>query len=1231
MTAVQTTRSLSETSIGSAVKAQYHPTDPEIIKLVANEIKWTQHNRGYGRSYGSSRHEDLAPLSVLDPSCGKGTAIALLGKLLGATAYGNELARSRAKEAVKVLEDCTIGPVETLDVHGQVDVLFQNPPYDRGAVHRYEYEHILCGMKWLRGGGIYIAVLPEKSLDHKFLAMWVKYIDETQIWRTPPEIFKLWNQIVIMGKMRSYLKHTVYDSDLNRMRRLVEEVVVLGIEPYPHNFERRYTYHRNYEISLYNGMPKADVILADIAEFPPMHETDGFRKLTVPPPSFRHSRPAMPCRAGLVVQWGAAGMLTGQWMTIEGRPYLVSGDSYKHLVTKIEQTETSIREISTEKTAYVINCFSRETGRSMSFDSKRAQKEYAKFLMDNTQNLIDAVNASNPPAYQWDYSKFTHYFDQIHSPRVLPGVPPGLITAQKHVSAAMCGVLDRFKSGIVVGECGTGKTITMLSTMAIKAGWFDGSKTRVVVMCPAPVSPKWVAEATTILQEVPNFKAFLIGKERRQSTQVADRPEGYKEARVNLDIVALDAKVRNYNPAYKKYGRGIIDSEANLKRAYDRISDAKIDLLKLLDGSKSASVETRVQRQLCHLDEIIDWLQVKKDLPERRVAKKKIRKPILDTIRAWNHNGPALLVVPFEVAKNGSPWAHNYITKAREVTYTVQVERENRWGDRLSPEDIEVTEKAEVFFCPTCGKMLRDSVTAKPWSRGKKRENEFRTMSNQKAQRKCNNTIRTQAKVIDEETGEEKWEWQEVPCRSPLWTAIPFKKGGRWPVCEFISQNYADQYMVILDEAHNTKGGDTNIGFASADLIFGASKTVAMTGTIFNGYASSIFYLLYRLNGDFRNLYDHNEVSKFVASYGYSQTITTTSLGRSGRRTSGSGYTSTGKPHVRPAPGASPSIVAMLMEYTCWLRKSDLGIDLPPKIEIATAVDMSPSMAIAYRTLAKQESTVKRMFVMGKRGPLARWMQAALGYVDCPTEEVIEDVCALPTVHLEPGDQRRDSRQRISDLLTEEGIVHGILYRGKVKPDERMDWIRENVIKPAEETGQPPVLLGNMALVKEGVDLIEFSTMILTAPHYNIIELRQILDRIHRLGQTRDVHLIFPYYQNTHQVKAMSHIAVKLTAALQIDGEAAAGIAAFEQNEGDFIQELMREGNILMEGVIEKHMSTRVYDDVALVLKKPQDDEPITESIVVVPDEEEIEALVVVQTVIKTKGGHEFAQIGFQF
>jgi hypothetical protein len=206
-------------------------------------------------------------------------------------------------------------------------------------------------------------------------------------------------------------------------------------------------------------------------------------------------------------------------------------------------------------------------------------------------------------------------------------------------------------------------------------------------------------------------------------------------------------------------------------------------------------------------------------------------------------------------------------------------------------------------------------------------------------------------------------------------------------------------------------------------------------------------------------------------------------------------------------------------------------------------------------------------------------------------------------------------------LLAEQGITAEILEE-KVAADERMPWIN-NLTKTCRRKGQEPVLLCNGNLIKEGIDLLDYPTMVEVGQHYNIVNLRQRLARSHRLGQVHDVRLYFLYYEGTRQEDALERIATKMRAASQVDGDIPAGIEEFNMDEDDFVLELMRSADELHHGEIAGLMQTKRFDSPVKFAPKVARKESARTPAKLVP-------IHTIKIAVRNKTGDEIgAQLGF--
>ena len=74
-------------------------------------------------------------------------------------------------------------------------------------------------------------------------------------------------------------------------------------------------------------------------------------------------------------------------------------------------------------------------------------------------------------------------------------------------------------------------------------------------------------------------------------------------------------------------------------------------------------------------------------------------------------------------------------------------------------------------------------------------------------------------------------------CRAAMWSADP-ERNRRFAKAEFIKRYLPRDFfdLVILDEVHELKGGDTAQGQAMSCLIARSKKVLALTGTLMGGY-----------------------------------------------------------------------------------------------------------------------------------------------------------------------------------------------------------------------------------------------------------------------------------------------------------------------------------------------------------------------------------------------------------
>jgi SNF2 family DNA or RNA helicase len=414
----------------------------------------------------------------------------------------------------------------------------------------------------------------------------------------------------------------------------------------------------------------------------------------------------------------------------------------------------------------------------------------------------------------------------------------------------------------------------------------------------------------------------------------------------------------------------------------------------------------------------------------------------------------------------------------------------------------------------------------------------------------------------------------------------------REAIADYVFKNFTKgSYNVILDEAHEYKGGDTGQGNAMGRIVANARKTIALTGTLMNGYASSLFFLLYRLNPNMMKNdlgFDYNHIRRFVETYGaHEETFAAKTVNQEGVVTRKGART-----NIKERAKISPHLLSVLLGMTIFLKLDEIkmpnNLQLPPYEEIVDLVPMEDSLKYPYidyiRELSKEIRHDKRLLgnlatdaiAIPDMPFIARSAQNKIHYNPKLTREefgltnkekrLVENVGK----ELEQG---RDclvyitfSNQQVAtdllDILSDAFPTKTIKFLPSTVPAaSRKEWIEKN---PSD------VLICNPELVKTGLTLLSFVSIIFYETTYNVFTLKQASRRSWRIGQTEDIKVIFMAYENTPQHKALELIGAKISAANSIEGKFSDDDDLSSMGEDDGNIQMMLAKSILNE---ETHSS----------------------------------------------------------
>ena len=401
---------------------------------------------------------------------------------------------------------------------------------------------------------------------------------------------------------------------------------------------------------------------------------------------------------------------------------------------------------------------------------------------------------------------------------------------------------------------------------------------------------------------------------------------------------------------------------------------------------------------------------------------------------------------------------------------------------------------------------------------------------------------------------------------------ITYKGPKKYPVSDYIHERMRGVFdYLALDEAHLLMNNSLQ-GIASHRLMKSVKNVLLLTGTLLNGYASNIFYTLFRVcpNIMIQEGFLYEDEMEFARIFGVTSRETTLEIqrGRAARA---------GQSREKKLPGVSPLIFTkFLLNMTAFIALSDMTEGLPAYEEIPLGIDMDAETATNYNQIQDFFRSNVGQYRNGGMKIMSSLVKAMTQYPDAPH-------CKRYIIDPDTGETRfetnpltkmvRNKEAKLLEIIQEK-IANGekvLVYyntvnttdlgehlraylcsedikafelRANVKAEKRMEYITKEVNKGAQ------VMITNPSLVETGLDLLDFTTIIFFQIGYNLSTMRQASRRSWRLSQTKDIQVYFMYYNNTIQEQAMALMATKLQAAQTIEGNfSEEGLKAMSQNE----------------------------------------------------------------------------------
>lgn len=112
-------------------------------------------------------------------------------------------------------------------------------------------------------------------------------------------------------------------------------------------------------------------------------------------------------------------------------------------------------------------------------------------------------------------------------------------------------------------------------------------------------------------------------------------------------------------------------------------------------------------------------------------------------------------------------------------------------------------------------------------------------------------------------------------CGAPLFEESDLR---RMPAATMVKRARGFFGLLVIDEMHKAKAKGTGVGWALTVLSGACRFTLGATGTLFGGYSTSIFWLMYRLSGEVRRRFGYSDDRRWVDHLVYSRRRSTSRM-----------------------------------------------------------------------------------------------------------------------------------------------------------------------------------------------------------------------------------------------------------------------------------------------------------------------------------------------------------------
>ena len=1194
--------------ISSVALGGFYATPPSVVSLLAGMVRGDN-------------------LRILDPCAGEGAALEGLAQVWGKrlkAVYACELERGRFVKLKARMEAARMEAISwnarnnlegdafriRFDGAGAT-VLFLNPPYDYDRDHgRLEEKFLVRFVDACAIGGILLFIVPFYALKASAKTI-AKHFEQVVCFRFPEPEFQEYKQVVLIGRRR---QETTFgcDEDLKAQIELWSEsaadIPVLGEVDYLVDASP------SRDVAYRNAFHQWTMESADVKQVFASYEpwTRVVRRRPQSVVEVQSSIPltdlllrrypvVTPPRPAHIAAGIASGIFNGEQLTAPNFPNILVKGVFEKEFKTVEVKERKgggSAEVQVQQPKLVVTVLdlSKQTYATLPSTRTNATEPCEMGVPDLLQHYgasLTGVLEKNCPI---------QYDPRVHAGDIqLPELARPLFTAQAHAARALIRVLGesnkasrKGKAVFLLGEIGCGK-----SSCALAVGSYLRAQ-NMLVMCPPHLLSTWQDEVRKVtpeveclvlgdVEDVDHFAALPAGRRRiallsREAAKLGHARESVKGQcpscgqPVPLGDLAKKRAKCDYqsivwgNPRYAS----VIEPLAHLLEPTCLHSNS---IQRILGGAAGVARRKRYQKRPGNRFPGIPADFFDSILPELVYSEG------LDYTPYGKHAGFVaidLLVAILHALQDDMRTA--YCARVLFSRFRVSYSYENRaasLAQLIKDPELRAEVLKDVYPPRKAGiwaSVYDSSETDAARVARLRHDISFGTNTPVKCEESDviwvggtgPATVQAALMVLDRLVAMSNPQLGE-PCGEYLFQAVPEPR--RMSLAKYITRKYKNLFdFFVLDECHEYANEDTSQGVSAHRILSLGMPAILMTGTIMNGYATSLFSNMWSASPGFREEFEHDESGAFVNRYGYLKQIVEE---KEASKVVGYGSVSDKKERSSRTVGVAPGILPLflfkhLLACSVTLHKDDLAQDLPECTQERVPIEMPLELE---RPFSRLINAIKRAIqedrfnpelsgkLFGQLSELPSYLDRAtadmgnmpdgsfeLRYPESVGSQRVAVEAPLPADWISPkeawmiekvkaelaegrnsmvfawhvsgkyngSDEKHTERSillRLARLIREHcGAVVTVMHADKVPPKKRLEWIDKQV-----KSGMQ-VLVTNPVAISTGLNnLVHFCTEIwMENPAVNPNHYRQSIGRVDRIGQTRQTRIFFPVYRSTH-------------------------------------------------------------------------------------------------------------------